>query len=155
MRCPMFLMGQSSRLVMHLVADTRPAHPGCSEVRQLTIQSQEMEYFPLSGGVGTSKGDHHGVRSDHRVPNKQFDKIQQLEDEWRAATEGKRTLRRSIVVRDRTDPERHLILAFFDSYEAAMENSNLPETSEFSQKQAALLDGPLTFQDLDVIEDRS
>lgn len=85
----------------------------------------------------------------------QFDRIQRLEDEWRAATEGKRTLRRSIVVRDRTDPERYLILAFFDSYEAAMENSNLPETSEFSEKQAALLDGPMTFQDLDVIEDRS
>ena len=54
---------------------------------------------------------------------KQFDKIQGLEDEWRAATEGKRTLRRSIVLRDRVDQERHLILAFFDSYEAAMENS--------------------------------
>jgi hypothetical protein len=57
----------------------------------------------------------------------EFDKIQQLEEEWRAATEGKRTLRRSIVARDRADPNRHLILAFFDSYEAAMENSNLPE----------------------------
>ena len=44
---------------------------------------------------------------------RQFDKIQQLEDEWRAATEGKRTLRRSVVARDRTDPNRHLILAFF------------------------------------------
>ena len=54
----------------------------------------------------------------------EFDKIQQLEDEWRAATEGRRTLRRSIILRDRTDPNRHLILAFFDSYEAAMENSN-------------------------------
>jgi len=85
----------------------------------------------------------------------EFDKIQQLEDEWRAATEGKRTLRRSIVARDRTDPRRHMILAFFDSYEAAMENSDLPETSEFSTKQAALLDGPMAFQNLDIIEDRS
>ena len=84
-----------------------------------------------------------------------FDKIQQLEDEWRAATEGRRTLRRSIVLRDRTDASRHLILAFFDSYEAAMENSNLPETSEFSEKQAALFDGPMTFENFDVIEDRS
>jgi hypothetical protein len=84
-----------------------------------------------------------------------LDQIQQLEDEWRAATEGRRTLRRSIVVRDRNDPERHLILAFFDSYESAMENSNLPETSAFSEKQAALLDGPLSFQDLDVLEDHS
>jgi hypothetical protein len=85
----------------------------------------------------------------------EFEKIQRLEDEWRAATEGKRTLRRSIVARDRTDSDRHLILAFFDSYEAAMENSSLPETSKFSEKQAALLDGPMTFQNLDVVEDRS
>ncbi len=85
----------------------------------------------------------------------EFAKIQQLEDEWRSATEGKRTLRRSIVARDRTDPTRHLIFAFFDSYEAAQKNSNLPETSKFSQKQAALLDAPMTFQNLDVIEDRS
>jgi len=85
----------------------------------------------------------------------EVEKIQQLEDQWRAATEGKRTLRRSIVARDRSDPKRYLIFAFFDSYESAMENSNLPETSEFAEKQAALMDGPIAFQDLDVIEDRS
>jgi hypothetical protein len=84
-----------------------------------------------------------------------FDKIQELEDEWRAATEGKRTLRRSVVARDRSDPSRHLIIAFFDSYEDAMKNSNLPETSTFSEKQAALIDGPVSFQDLDVIEDHA
>ncbi len=84
----------------------------------------------------------------------EFEKITDLEDEWRAATEGKRTLRRSVVARDRSDPKRHLILAFFDSYESAMENSSLPETAEFSEKQAALLEGPMTFQDLDVIEER-
>jgi hypothetical protein len=85
----------------------------------------------------------------------QFDKIQLLEEEWRAATEGKRTLRRSMVARDRTDPSRYLILAFFDSYEDAMRNSNMPETSSFSRKQAALVDGPMAFQDFDVIEDRT
>ena len=85
----------------------------------------------------------------------EFDKILELEEEWRAATEGKRTLRRSLVARDRADPSRHLIFAFFDSYEDAMKNSNLPETASFSEKQAALLDGPMSFQDLDVIEERS
>jgi hypothetical protein len=84
-----------------------------------------------------------------------FDEIMKLEEEWRGATEGKRTLRRSIVVRDRNDPDHHLILAFFDSYESAMENSNLPETGDFAAKQTALLDGPATFYDLDVIEDRT
>ena len=83
------------------------------------------------------------------------DELQALEDEWESATEGKRTLRRSIIARDRNDPDRYLVLAFFDSYESAMENSNLPETTEFGQKQALLLDAPMAFTDLDVIDDRS
>lgn len=83
-----------------------------------------------------------------------FDEISKLEEEYRAATEGKRTTRRAIITRDRNDPERHLVLVFFDSYESAMENSRLPETNEFGQKQGALLDGPMTFTDLEVIDDR-
>jgi hypothetical protein len=82
-----------------------------------------------------------------------YEELSALEDEWKKATEGKRTLRRTIVGRDRNDPNRHLILAFFDSYESAMENSNLPETTAFGEKQASLLDAPPSFFDLDVIED--
>jgi hypothetical protein len=82
------------------------------------------------------------------------DELTALEDEWETATEGKRTLRRSIITRDRNDPNRYLVLAFFDSYDSAMVNSNLPETGEFGRKQAALLDGPMVFTDLDVIDDR-
>lgn len=84
---------------------------------------------------------------------KNVDKIQDLEREWEKATEGKRTLRRSIVGRDRNDPDHYLVLAFFDSYESAMENSNLPETSAFGQQQSALVDGAMQFTDLDVIDD--
>jgi hypothetical protein len=58
------------------------------------------------------------------------------------------------VARDREDPERHLVIAFFDSYESAMTNSNLPETTAFGEKQAALLDGPMQFTNYDVLEDR-
>jgi hypothetical protein len=86
---------------------------------------------------------------------KNVDEITQLEREWEKATEGKRTLRRSIVGRDRNDPDRYLVLAFFDSYESAMANSNLAETTEFGQKQAAVLDEPMRFTDLDIIEDHS
>lgn len=84
-----------------------------------------------------------------------YDELMELEKEWRASTEGKRTLRRSMVCRDRNDPTRHLILAFFDDYESAMVNSNLPETADFGQKQQALYDGPPTFTDLDVLEDQA
>ena len=67
---------------------------------------------------------------------KNVDEIQNLEREWEKATEGKRTLRRSIIGRDRNDPDHYLVLAFFDSYESAMTNSNLPETTEFGRKQS-------------------
>ena len=84
-----------------------------------------------------------------------FEELEALEEEWRTATEGKRTLRQSFVGRDRNDPNHYIILAFFDSYESAMKNSNLPETNEFGQKQAKLLDAGPTFTDLDVVMERA
>ena len=36
-----------------------------------------------------------------------------------------------------------------------MENSDLPETQEFSARFTELTDGPVTFQDFDIIEDNS
>jgi hypothetical protein len=84
-----------------------------------------------------------------------LDEVQAMEGEWERATEGKRTLRRAVVGRDRGDPEHFMVLAFFDSYESAMVNSNLPETDELGRKQASLLREPPTFVDLDVIEDHS
>ncbi|HEX4821855.1 MAG TPA: hypothetical protein VFV00_16745 [Acidimicrobiales bacterium] len=85
---------------------------------------------------------------------KNIDEIMKLDEQWENATEGKRTLRRSIVGRDRNDPDRHVIIAFFDDYESAMENSKLPETQEFATKQTALAD-TVQFIDLDVVDDRS
>ena len=81
-----------------------------------------------------------------------IDELTALEEQWKKATEGKRTLRRSIVTRDRNNPNRHLILAFFDSYESAMENSNRPETGQFAEQMQKLCDGPPKFVNLDVID---
>jgi hypothetical protein len=36
-----------------------------------------------------------------------------------------------------------------------MQNSDLPETQRFSQEMMKFADGPPTFYDLDVLEDRS
>jgi hypothetical protein len=82
-----------------------------------------------------------------------IDDLRALEKEWRAATEGKRTLRRSIICQDRNDATRYLILAFFDSYESAMQNSQVPATSEFAQRQGKLADSEPVFGDFDVIEE--
>ena len=59
------------------------------------------------------------------------------------------------MTRDRNDPDRYVLIVFFDSYESAMENSNLPETAEFAEKQTALLEGSPSFSDLDIVEDRT
>jgi quinol monooxygenase YgiN len=83
-----------------------------------------------------------------------FDELSAIGDEFFAATDGKRTLKKSYLGRDRNDPDRYLLLAFFDSYESAMENSKLPETTALAEKQAPLLDGPPTFFDLDILEER-
>jgi hypothetical protein len=45
-------------------------------------------------------------------------------------------------------------MVFFDSFESAMENSELPETAEFATRFAAAADGPMTFTDLDVVADK-
>ena len=82
-----------------------------------------------------------------------FDEIEALTGQYDEAPAGRGTARRSIVTRDRNDSRRFVVVVFFDSYESAMENSNRPETQEFGQKLSALVDGPVTFHDLDVLED--
>jgi len=80
--------------------------------------------------------------------------IREAGDDWSRATEGKRTARRLMLTRDHNDPDRHIMIAFFDSYESAMVNSGLPETKASADEFAALSDGPPTFYDLDVIDDQ-
>jgi quinol monooxygenase YgiN len=87
------------------------------------------------------------------VRTSKYDELMALDAQWRKATEGKRTLRRSIVSRDRNDPQRYVVLAFFDDYESAMANSKLPETGDFATGLQALADTPATFIDLDVLDD--
>ena len=90
---------------------------------------------------------------DFRTQN--YEELTALDAQWRTSTEGKRTLRRSIVTRDRNDPDHYLVFAFFDDYGSAMANSAMPETGEFAARMMAIADGPANFVDLDVIDDQS
>jgi hypothetical protein len=84
-----------------------------------------------------------------------FDEMQKLGEEWEAAASGDSKARRRVLCADRDKPGRYLNIVFFDSYEEAMENSSLPQTQDFAERMAALADGPATFYNLDVVEDRS
>ena len=84
-----------------------------------------------------------------------IDQMRAVGQEWEKATEGKRTTRQRVMCEDRDNPGRYFVIASFDSYDEAMKNSNLPETTEFSQKMMSFADGPPAFYNLDVIEERS
>jgi hypothetical protein len=84
-----------------------------------------------------------------------FEEMQRVGEQWEAAAAGDRKARRRVMCADRDNPGRYLNIVFFDSYDEAMENSNLPATQEFSQKMMALADGPATFYNLDVVDDVS
>jgi hypothetical protein len=78
------------------------------------------------------------------------DQIEALVGEWRAKSAGTRTALRGTFTRDRDRPNTYVQIVEFPSYEAAMANSELPETAVLSQKVAELCDGPITFRNLDV-----
>jgi hypothetical protein len=80
--------------------------------------------------------------------------MQAVADEWEKATEGKRKAGRRVLCQDRDNPGRYFTVVFFDSYEAAMENSALPETDSLSKKMMNFADGPPTFYNLDVVDDK-
>lgn len=74
-------------------------------------------------------------------------------EEYRAATEGKRTAKRGILTKDRDEENRYVNLVFFDSYEDAMKNSEMPETNKLAETLMGLSDGPATFLNLEILDD--
>ena len=83
-----------------------------------------------------------------------IDEMEKVGNEWEAAAGADRTARRRLLCRDRDNADRYFNIVFFDSYDDAMRNSDLPVTRELSQKMMALADGGPTFYNLDVVDDR-
>lgn len=81
------------------------------------------------------------------------EEVQKVQEQWEQSSQGNRTARRLVLGRDRNDPTRYCEIVFFDSYESAMENSNLPETQENARKLMELMDGEPVFRNLDVLEE--
>jgi quinol monooxygenase YgiN len=81
------------------------------------------------------------------------DAFNRILDEWLAKTSGVRTATRAVLGRDRDNDGTYVSIVEFPSYEAAMENSNRPETAEFAARLSELCDDPPTFRNLDVVRD--
>ena len=84
-----------------------------------------------------------------------IDAVRRIDQEWRRATEGKRTVRRELLARDHSDPTRYFAVVFFDSYESATANSSLSETQASAEQYMKVSDGPPMFYDMDILEDRT
>lgn len=74
-------------------------------------------------------------------------------DGWLEATKDKRAATRGVQTKDRDATNTYLQIVEFPSYEEAMANSNLPETSELATKLGVLCDGPPIFRNLDVLRE--
>ena len=81
-----------------------------------------------------------------------FDEMQQLFEEMRSRLgDGHPSSPvRGTITADRDRPGHYLNIVEFDSYDAAMENSNRPEVGEYSARLGKLCDAPPKFYNLDV-----
>jgi hypothetical protein len=77
--------------------------------------------------------------------------IEELVNEWMAATVGRRSASRSLLTKDRERPDTYVQVVEFPSYEEAMANSALPETTAFAGKLSALCVSGPTFRNLDLV----
>jgi quinol monooxygenase YgiN len=84
----------------------------------------------------------------------QLDAMLELDKKWRDATEGKRTATVATMTRDRDRPDTYLWLIEFPSYEAAMQNDQLPETQAIAQEMMKVSVGEPVFRNLDVVQQR-
>jgi len=57
------------------------------------------------------------------------------------------------LLKDRDRENTYLLVAEFDSYEQAMENSARPEVDAFAKRMAELADGPPAFANYDLIHE--
>jgi quinol monooxygenase YgiN len=77
--------------------------------------------------------------------------VEELMNGWMAATEGRRSARRSLLTKDRDRPDTYVQVVEFPSYEEAMANSALPETAAFAEKLSALCTSGPAFRNLDLV----
>jgi hypothetical protein len=82
-----------------------------------------------------------------------IDELNATLDAWLEQTKGKRLATRGTQTRDRDTDNTYVQIVEFPSYEDAMTNSRMPETSELAAKLAELCDGPPSFRNLDVIRE--
>ena len=79
-----------------------------------------------------------------------MDEMRAYQEEWRQRYP-EMGPSRVMICEDRDSAGTYLTVVEFDSYEAAMKNSEDPATSEFAERMQTLSDGPPTFRNLNLL----
>ena len=83
-----------------------------------------------------------------------FDEMKALMEEWASSTESTHTPTLAYTTCDRdSNGSTYVQIVEFPSYDDAMRNSDLPETSAFAEKMMGLCEGPPIFRNLDVVRE--
>ena len=86
-----------------------------------------------------------------KLRSDRFDELEAAHDEWRAATEGQRTVVREMLCQDRDEPGSYWMIVEFPDEAAAARNNDLEATGRIAAKLAELAtDGP-EFVNLDLL----
>ena len=85
------------------------------------------------------------------ITTSKIDQANELFEEWRNATKGKRTAQKMVLTKDRDANDTYIEIVEFPSYDEAMKNSELPETQEIGARLFALCDSEPKFRNLDVV----
>ncbi|WP_405484748.1 ester cyclase [Streptomyces sp. NBC_00009] len=80
--------------------------------------------------------------------------MNRLMDSWVEQTKGRRTATHSIVGKDRSEPDHYVEIVEYPSYEEAIRNLQLPETSRLFHEIVALCDEKPALVGLDVVRDQ-
>lgn len=59
---------------------------------------------------------------------------------------------RSVLLKDRENPDRYLTVVTFDSYDDAMKNNDLPQTQEFAAKMRDAIGSEPEWGNFDLIQ---
>jgi hypothetical protein len=80
-----------------------------------------------------------------------LDEFDAAVSDWLREIGGERTARWFVVGADRDRPGMHVEVVEFPSYEGAMANSEHPATAKIAARMTTLVDGEITFRNLDVV----
>jgi quinol monooxygenase YgiN len=82
-----------------------------------------------------------------------MDEMQKLMDGFDADPQSRPGFIGARVVKDRDRENTYMVIAEFESYDLAMENSARPETDAFAKQMAELSDGSPAFANYDLIHE--